>query len=231
MGHLSEELIISWINGDLPDAQVREAKKHIDHCNECFLNFSDLKKNNEAMSKYLIYLMTKKFKDYKEPEELFGKVKKLINFKEYYSNLDLLQEEKRKTFTEKIFIGLTKPGPALYTAVAALLIVLIMIPISLLREEVDEQLGVPEIMTPSGRDKLEGIEVTIENRELKISQPIKFKRELKVYNESGELILDTEFERLNNAFTLNEKGGGKLRVVIYSLDEIVYDELVEYNNN
>ena len=77
MKHLNDELILSWISGDLAEDQLAMAKKHVDDCNTCFLRFSVLMKSQKDITGKSLE---------KAPSDVINKVKELLG---------LEQDEKR----------------------------------------------------------------------------------------------------------------------------------------
>ena len=59
-----------------------------------------------------------------------------------------------------------------------------------------------------------------------LAQPIRLKRQLKVYSEKGDLILETEFTEIENSFKLDIGNDESIRIVVSSLDKIVVEESI-----
>ena len=125
-------------------------------------------------------------------KHIIKRVKVELGLEEQETSGGPLDDPINQSFIDRIPLALKNPGPSLYTAMAVALIILILIPVSFLREESEGpplfSEPAPVLMTPTSDEELAGIKVTVSNKKLSISQPIKLKRELKVYNESGELI-------------------------------------------
>jgi hypothetical protein len=155
MKHLNEELILSWISGDLAEDQLAMAKKHVDDCNTCFLRFSVLMKSQKDITGKSLE---------KAPSDVINKVKELLGLEQdekrtedFFEDVKPGAEESQRfvyskmasmdsefpsgpipvpdeiidqSYGRRLFATLTKPGPVLYSltsVVAVVLIVLIII--------------------------------------------------------------------------------------------------------
>ena len=244
MKHLNDELILSWISGDLAEDQLAMAKKHVDDCNTCFLRFSVLLKSQKDITSQSLE---------KAPNEIINQVRSNLGLEltdsgvkegEFLSGpIPLPDEIIDQSYGKRLFATLTKPGPVLYSLTTAVAVVLILITIIRNGAEVDddiepskiiERFTQPRIMDPASKtreisgskEEITGFQVNLENNILKITQPFRFKRELKVYSEKGDLILETEFTDAENSFTLHLENTPSIRVVISSLDKIVFEQSI-----
>ena len=244
MKHLNDEIILSWINGDLPNDQVTEVKKHVDDCNTCLLRFSVLLKSQKDITSQSLE---------KAPNEIINQVRSNLGLEltdsgvkegEFPSGpIPLPDEIIDQSYGKRLFATLTKPGPVLYSLTTAVAVVLILITIIRDGAEVDddiepskiiERFTQPRIMDPASKtreisgskEEITGFQVNLENNILKITQPFRFKRELKVYSEKGDLILETEFTDAENSFKLAMGNSASIRVVISSLDKIIIEKVI-----
>ena len=236
MKHLNDEIILSWINGDLPNDQVTEVKKHVDDCNTCLLRFSVLMKSHQeitgksfetAPSKIINDVRSNLGLEVKEGLEISGDIPP--------GQIPILHAIEEKPLGGRFFASLTERGPALYSVAAAILLLVVMLPIFMddsaeegetFKDRILKRVQLPKVVSPHLNEEMAGIQLNLENNILKITQPIRFKRGLKVYSEKGDLIFDTEFTDTKNSFALEMGDATLIRVVISSLDKIVLEQSI-----
>ena len=236
MKHLNDEIILSWINGDLPNDQVTEVKKHVDDCNTCLLRFSVLMKSHQeitgksfetAPSKIINDVRSNLGLEVKEGLEISGDIPP--------GQIPILHAIEEKPLGGRFFASLTERGPALYSVAAAILLLVVMLPIFMddsaeegetFKDRILKRVQLPKVVSPHLNEEMAGIQLSLENNILKITQPIRFQRELKVYSDKGDLILETEFTDAENSFKLAMGNAPSIRVIISSLDKIIIEKVI-----
>jgi hypothetical protein len=228
MNHLSEELMISWINGDLDDDQVTTAEKHINDCNKCLLDFSLLMKSHKEIEGKIFE---------KAPKHVIERVKMELGLEKAP---DISQGPiPIPTLGGRVFAHLTERGPVLYSIAAAILVLAVIIPIlkddgaeeeQSFPNKLLEQVQMPKVVSPTAKATIDGMQVTVKGNLLEITQPIKFPFTLKVLSISGTLLLKSELIDTENRLDLHSfKDLDSIKVVLTTLEEVIFDSTFVIN--
>lgn len=224
--HLLEESIIGLIEGNLSKTDLVNA--HLKTCDTCFIKFSTLLASYQEMEEVELEVTPNMLIEKVTKE--FGLAKSKPYFKSISAGLQRLVSDVGEWF-ENLF----RPRIVVYAVVSTGLVVVILLTVFRVQQEDKFESPTPSIfapflerqLTPVSSTNLSGIKVALKNDSLKISQPIRFKRELTVQTSDGKILLSKEFKDLVNTFHIpTDVSQDSVRIIITTLDSIVYEDIL-----
>lgn len=226
--HISDEMIIAWLEGNL-DVQEKEIlEKMIQDNDSLFIRAVKLHNSLTEIEESKLEVT---------PDILLSSAKKALGVEE------IVNEGKMNEIIDGIgsFIAtLIKPKPVLAFVAAATLIILIT---TRLGEEKStptldfadqgetqtlEAPPIPQFNTRGMSAASRKFEISVEilNDTLIIKQPIRINRVLTVKDESKKILVETINDLVNKVHIDETLGKDSIRVIITTLDEIVFDEWI-----
>lgn len=228
MKHISDEMIIAWLAGNLDVHQKELLEGMIQEDDALFIRVVNLQNSLTEIEETKLEVT---------PNILLSNTKEALGLKE-----KVYSEKMNDIFGEisTFFATLIKPKPVLALVAAATLIVVIT---TRLGEEKstptldfadqgemqpDEAPPIPQFKTRGVTAASSKFEISVEilNDTLIIKQPIRINRVLTVKDESGTILVETINDLVNKVYIQGTSARDSIRVSISTLDQIVYDEWI-----
>ncbi|MBC8320164.1 MAG: hypothetical protein H8E34_05520 [Bacteroidetes bacterium] len=226
--HLPDELILGFIECNLSNTDSDLVNDHLKTCDSCFVKFSTLFASYQEMEEVKLEVT---------PDMLINKITKkfsLVKSKPYFKPVSA-GLQRLVSDVSHWFDNLLRPRKVVYAVVSTGIVVVILLTIFRVRQEDRIESPTPGIFAPFlerqimpvSSNNLSGIKVAIANDSLKISQPIRFKRELIVQTLNGKILLSKEFMDLNNTFQVPVNViQDSVIIIITTLDSVVYEAVL-----
>jgi len=225
--HLTEELILGWIEGNLTKSKSELVNSHLKECDKCFINFSSLFSSYQEIETVKLEatpdMLIKKAIDFFR----LGRVKP--NWKQYLPTVkSVINLSKR---ISEIF----RPKVLAYAVISGILVIVVSISFLNYKKDDKSKIDVQNLLapfmtkqaTPTYSNNLAGIVVSIKNDSIRITQPIRIQRQLIVQNQYGAKILMRDFNSLNNIIQMPFSGNqDSVNIIITTLDTIVYESYI-----
>jgi hypothetical protein len=241
--HLSEEILIGSIEGNLSDPEAESVTNHLESCDSCFIRYSTLHSSYKEMRDVELEVT---------PDMLKERANKYFHLGEPWVKSFL---EKLRIFVDQIGSGLKQilqPRPVVYALVTAGLVILVFYTVKGPEQEpyFAEETKPPSIdlaekfpqteMAPVASTGMSGISVKLSKKflmrglssynmySLVVTQPFRFNRNLTVQTLDGEDVLSKEFQSMTSNFDFPlSTEHDSIYVKITTLDSVVYEDLLD----
>jgi len=241
--HLSEEILIGSIEGNLSHPEAESVTAHLESCDSCFIRYSTLHSSYQEMRDVELEVT---------PDMLKERANKYFRLGEPGVKSFL---KKLRIFVDQIGSGLKQilqPRPVVYALVTAGLVILVFYTVKGPEQEpyFAEETKPPSIdlaekfpqymMLPVASTGMSGISVKLSKKflmrgpssynmySLVVTQPFRFNRNLTVQTLDGEDVLSKEFQSMTDEFdfTLSTEHDS-IYVKITTLDSVVFEDSLD----
>ena len=244
--HLSEEILIGSIEGNLSDPEAESVTNHLESCDSCFIRYSTLHSSYKQMRDVELEVT---------PDMLKERANKYFRLGEPWVKSFL---EKLWIFVDQIGSGLKQilqPRPVVYALATVGLVILVFYTVKGPEQEpyFAEETKPPSIdlaekfpqtdMAPVASTVMSGISVKLllqkrklllrghssyNTYRLVVTQPFRFNRNLTVQTLDGEDVLSEEFQSMTSNFDFPlSTEHDSIYVKITTLDSVVYEDLLD----
>ena len=201
--HISDEILITWIDKSLSKSEFNRVTKHLEDCDECYLRYSTLLESISAG-------------EAAKPEEVPNEIKQFAKEQLGLPDLVTAPISKKITIFDKLRqLTILRPIPV--TAVlasVALLLIIFNIPNNTISKT-------PFITTSK---EISPISVKIENDSLIILQSIKVNNSILITSVTGDTLISSEFTELKAVFPLSEfEGHERIQILATSQGTTIVD--------
>ena len=205
--HISDELLIAWIDKSLSATEYNKVTRHLEDCNECYFRYSTL-------------LESATTGELAKPEEVPNEIKQFAKEQLGLTNTITSNQANKNSIINKLRnIGLKLPilRPIPITALlisVILLLILVKKPNNLLK-------STPYIATS---EEISPISLAIKNDSLIITQSIKVNSHVSILSLEGDTIFSENFTELKSSFTLDKfKDHENIQIFITSYGTCLLD--------
>jgi len=184
--HISDELLIAWIDESFSKSEYRKVSNHLENCDECYLRYSTLLESVAAGKSAKLEEVPNEIKQFaKEQLGVFDTITPQLSGK--ISILDKLRQ-----------LPILRPIPV--TAVlAAIALLLTIFKIS------DNSISKTPFITTN--KEISPVSVKIENDSLIILQSIKVNNSIFITSVDGDTIITSKFSELESIYPLSKFDG------------------------
>lgn len=224
--HLSDELLIGFIEGRVDVTQGKESFSHIKSCDKCFLKYSSLRASYQEMDNIDLEVT---------PDSLVERANREYHLVEPKRVLTTISEKFKGTLKigYENLTHILRPRVVTYAVITTFILLIIFVPILFQKEDIIGKEDVRKILENYinrtnntallSSDESLGIKVYLSNDTLRITQPFRFNRTLEIISNNGSVLYRSNFSDLTNDFLLNNFILNEPSIVtIVSMDTIIY---------
>ena len=181
--HISDEILIAWIERSLSKSEYRKVSNHLEDCDECYLRYSTLLESVTAGKSA-------------KPEEVPSEIKQYAKEQLGVINTITPQQSVKISILDKLRqLPILRPIPITAAlASVALLLVILNLPVDITK---------PNAFITTSKE-ISPVSVKIENDSLIISQSIKVNNSIFISSVDGDTLLNMEFSELKAIYPLRE---------------------------
>ncbi len=225
--HLTEELILGWIEGNLTKSKSELVNSHLKECDKCFIVFSSLFSSYQEIES--VKFETTPDILIKKAIDLFGLGKVKPNWMQSFPIVKSVKNLIKQL--SEIF----KPKVLAYVAISGILVIVVSISFLNIKKDDKSEIDIKNLVAPfmvrqavpTYSNNLAGIVVSFDNDSIRIEQPTRMKRKLTIHNKKREVILEKEFMDLHNSIPAPEIiNQDTMWITIFTLNTVVFKTVI-----